>query len=46
MIDKIEIILGALGVVSCVIAAILTGQMGYLVATIWATIALVSHLDD
>lgn len=44
--NKIQIMLNTLGVVSCVIAAILTGQMGYLAATIWATIALVSHLDD
>ncbi len=46
MIKNIQIILDVLGVVSCVVCAVRTCELGYLVASIWAMTALIAHLDD
>ena len=44
MIDKIQIIIDVLGVVSCAILLAYTGEIGYLLAMIWATTAFTTHL--
>lgn len=46
MIDKIQIVLGVFGILSCAAGAVFTGEIGYAVATIWAAVALVSHLNN
>lgn len=46
MINKIQIILDVLGIVSCAILLAFTGEIGYFLAVIWAMTAFISHVND
>ena len=44
--NNIQRILDVLGIVSCAVGAVLTGEIGFLVATIWAITSFISHLTN